>query len=222
MSRGKFIVIEGSDGVGKDSVINTIKETMGSTDFIFSREPGGTPISEKIRDILLDKSNGEMGVYAEMLLYQASRAQHCDEVVMPALDKGINVLCNRFYHSTLIYQILRGCNPIDVINSTVLAVRDKCYPDLVISLYTEDADTLMERMEGRDKDRLELQGQDFWENANEGYKNLKAIGHYINKSNPYANITSNQLYPVVHINNSKPMDEVREEVQSIIRKFLEE
>lgn len=223
MSRGKLIVIEGSDGVGKDTVIEAVKAALGENNFIFSREPGGTVISEKIRDILLDKSTPEMDPMTEMLLYSASRAQHVREVLKPNLDNGINVLCNRYYHSTLIYQNLRGVSMKSVVETTLNAV-DRCFPDLVISLYTNDSTTLMKRMDGRDKDRLELLPESFFGSANEGYRNLKPIGEYVeestNKELNRRGYHKPMFYDIKHVNTSNTKEEVGAEVTKIINDFM--
>ena len=106
MKRGLFITMEGPDGSGKSTQIAAIEkyfEEKGQK-VLLTREPGGTRISEKIRELLLDKANSEMDPMAEALLYAASRAQLVSQVIKPALDEGINVICDRFVDSSIAYQ----------------------------------------------------------------------------------------------------------------------
>lgn len=104
MSRGKFIVIEGGEGAGKSSCIEELKkENVGNT--IFTREPGGTEIGEKIRAILMDK-NHCITTLVELFLFCAARVEHCAKVIRPALKNGVNVICDRFSPSTYAYQII--------------------------------------------------------------------------------------------------------------------
>lgn len=101
--RGKFIVFEGGEGSGKDTHIERLKPLYPNV--VFTREPGGTAISEHIRDIVLSKESTAMSVETELLLFLAARAQLIEEVVAPALAAGRNVVSNRFGLSTIAYQI---------------------------------------------------------------------------------------------------------------------
>lgn len=106
MFKGKFITIEGSEGAGKSTNIRFIKEYLSAKniDFIATREPGGTPVAEKIRDLLLDKSNSQLCDDAELLLMFAARSQHLNELIIPALDSGKWVLSDRFTDASYAYQ----------------------------------------------------------------------------------------------------------------------
>ena len=103
MKKGVFITVEGPDGSGKSTQLEYIKEYMRSNgvDALFTREPGGTPISEKIRTIILDPENKELAPMTEALLYAASRAQHIAQFIKPALERGKVVVCDRFVDSSL-------------------------------------------------------------------------------------------------------------------------
>lgn len=106
MSRGIFITLEGPDGAGKTTQIQMMKEyleSLGKT-VLLTREPGGTGISEKLREILLDKENAEMSDTTEMMIYAAARAQHVAERIRPALERGEVVICDRFVDSSVAYQ----------------------------------------------------------------------------------------------------------------------
>lgn len=103
---GKFITFEGGEGAGKSTVIQSVKlelEALGY-DVLVTREPGGTPIAEQIRHVILDTANTKMAAKTEVLLYAAARAQHLAELVGPALEAGKIVLCDRFVDSSLVYQ----------------------------------------------------------------------------------------------------------------------
>lgn len=104
MPRGKFTVIEGGEGSGKTSCVNYTKKSFPEREFVFTREPGGTKIGEKIRAILMD--NLEITTLTELFLFCAARAEHCSQVIRPALRKGLHVICDRFSASTYAYQII--------------------------------------------------------------------------------------------------------------------
>ena len=119
--RGLFITIEGPDGSGKSTQIENIKRFFEdkNIEIVFTREPGGTPIGERIREIILDNSFNEMDPMTEAMLYAASRAQHVAQIIGPALDSGKVVVCDRFVDSSLAYQGY-GRNlgeAVDIINS---------------------------------------------------------------------------------------------------------
>lgn len=103
---GLFIAFEGADGCGKTTQVKLLAEHLQQSgiDVVHTREPGGCPISEKIRDIVLDKNNMEMAAETEALLYAAARAEHVNQVIKPAVDSGKVVLCDRFIYSSLAYQ----------------------------------------------------------------------------------------------------------------------
>ena len=104
--KGMFITFEGIEGSGKSTQIVKLANYLKSRGnrVVLTREPGGTPIGDQIRKILLDPANKGLDPAAELLLYAASRAQHLSEVILPALDYGAIVLCDRFSHATLAYQ----------------------------------------------------------------------------------------------------------------------
>ena len=103
---GLFITLEGTDGSGKTTQINRLKEYFSERGYrvVCTREPGGTPIGEKIREIIIDKNNSEMANITEALLYAAARAQLVNEVIEPVLKDGGVVISDRFLDSSLVYQ----------------------------------------------------------------------------------------------------------------------
>jgi len=106
MKKGYFISFEGGDGAGKSTQINKLKEYCEKQgyDVVLTREPGGTDIGEKIRQIILDPENSKMADMTEAFLYAASRAQHVEEVIKPAIEAGRIVICDRFVDSSIAYQ----------------------------------------------------------------------------------------------------------------------
>ena len=106
MSRGVFITFEGGDGTGKSTQIKLFLDFLrnNNVEFIFTREPGGTAIGERVRQILLDPSCGEMEDMTEVMLYAAARAQLAREVIIPALGAGKVVVCDRWVDSSIVYQ----------------------------------------------------------------------------------------------------------------------
>ena len=169
--KGYFISFEGGDGCGKSTQISLFEDYCRSRgyDVVSTREPGGTPISEKIRSILLDADNSEMSPVTEALLYAASRAQHVEEKIRPAVESGKIVVCDRFLDSSIAYQgYARGLGDgVRVINEFAV---EGTLPDLTFFLKL-DPETGMKRVEnGRgEKDRLELEAMDFHKKVYDGY-----------------------------------------------------
>lgn len=173
MRRGLFITIEGPDGSGKSTQIQKITEFFkerGET-VVVTREPGGTPISEKIREIILDRNNQEMDPVTETLLYAASRSQHVSEVIRPSLEAGSHVVCDRFIDSSIAYQGYgRGLGDcVSIINA--YAVRD-CVPDLTF-LMKLDPRIGKKRIKKEDQDRIEMEAAEFHERVFRGYEELE-------------------------------------------------
>ena len=169
---GKFITFEGPEGSGKTSVITGIKEYLDNNNinYITTREPGGIKIAEAIRDIILDKENTEMDPHAEALLFAASRSQHFNEKVVPALNEGKIVLCDRFIDSSLAYQgHARGLGIDEVYNINKFAIGN-ILPDLTIFIDVPPSVGLNRVFSNsRDVDRLDLESLAFHELVYEGY-----------------------------------------------------
>lgn len=169
--RGLFITLEGGDGAGKSTQIRNIKSffEMKGLVVVHTREPGGTQISEKLREILLDSHNTEMDAVTETLIYAASRAQHVRELVKPALDEGSVVICDRFLDSSIAYQAYgRGLGDmVKIVNSYAT---DGLTPDITFWMDI-DPDAGKERVSKMgDFDRLEMEARDFHYRVYEGYK----------------------------------------------------
>lgn len=154
--KGLFVVIEGPDGSGKSTVAEGICRHFKDKglEVIHTREPGGTAISEAVRKILLDPANKAMDPRCEALLYAAARAQHVEEVILPALARGALVLSERYVFSSLVYQGLcrqLGLAPIEAVNAFAT---DGLAADITLYLDVPEG-TGKERMKDRLADRLE-------------------------------------------------------------------
>lgn len=175
MREGHFISFEGGDGSGKSTQIQILREFLEERgyDVIITREPGGTPISEKIRSIILDKANSEMDDMTEALLYAAARAQLVSQIIRPALEEGKVVICDRFVDSSMAYQAYaRGLgDSVKTINA--FAVGD-CMPDLTILLKV-NPQVGSSRIGNRERDRIELASSDFHKKVYEGYLQLEKL-----------------------------------------------
>ena len=169
---GIFITFEGPEGSGKTSVIEGIKQffTDNNIDFITTREPGGIRIAEEIRNIILNKDNVEMDARAEALLFAAARGQHLNEKVIPALEQGKVVLCDRFIDSSLAYQgHARGLGIEEVYSINKFAIGDTL-PSLTIFIDVPPQVGLKRVFNNTRKvDRLDLEDISFHEKVYEGY-----------------------------------------------------
>ena len=171
MRKGLFISIEGSDGSGKSTQIENIKRFFEEKgiDIVFTREPGGTPIGEKLREIILDRNLREMSDMTEALLYAAARAQHVAQVIRPALAEGKIVVCDRFVDSSIAYQGYGRGEPVAVINGFAI---EGCMPDVTF-LMKMDPRVGRRRIKEDQQDRLEMEEDDFHVRTFEGYLELE-------------------------------------------------
>ncbi|TJX68155.1 dTMP kinase [Soehngenia saccharolytica] len=204
--KGLFITLEGPDGSGKSTVANLLGEYFEKLgiDCIITREPGGTQIGEKIRDIIVDNENKAMGAETEALLFAASRAQHVHEKICPSLEEGKVVVCDRFLFSSLAYQGVGrglGVERVKMINEFGLR---GVKPDLIIFFDCDPTLTILRKTKAGG-DRLELLGDKFHERVYEGYKEII------------------KMYPenVEIVDARRPIREVYKEVVKLIDALLE-
>jgi dTMP kinase len=172
VARGIFITLEGIEGSGKTTQVERLRELLleNGHEVLVTREPGGSPIGEKIRDILLDTSHKEMAPLTELLLYEASRCQHVYEVIRPALEAGKVVICDRFYDASTAYQgHARGIG-IEKVKNLNLVATDGQKADLTIVLDLPVTDGL--RRLGQNLDRIEGETVGFHERVRQGYLEL--------------------------------------------------
>ncbi|WP_185230676.1 dTMP kinase [Teredinibacter franksiae] len=172
MSGGKFITVEGTEGVGKSTNIAFIQKLIESrgVELVISREPGGTPLAEELREILLNKRDELFDPTAELLTVFAARAQHLNSVILPALAQGKWVLCDRFTDATFAYQGAGRGLSLDVIAGLESIVQQGRQPDMTIFLDI-DVRTGLERASARaELDRFESEKIEFFERVRAGYK----------------------------------------------------
>ncbi len=174
MAKGLFISMEGPDGSGKTTVSTAVyqKLTEEGYDVILTREPGGIDIAEQIRNIILDPKNTKMDYRTEALLYAASRRQHLAEKIVPALEAGKIVFCDRFVDSSLVYQgVARKIGIEEVYEMNRFAIKDympKCTVYLDVS-----AEVGLSRLTTRTfKDRLDQEDIAFHKMVEEGYHQI--------------------------------------------------
>lgn len=171
-----FITLEGPEGSGKttavESAVNKLKE-MGY-EIVRTREPGGTPIAEEIRNVILDKKNTNMDPRTEALLYAASRRQHLVEKVWPALKEGKIVICDRYLDSSLAYQGgARGLGVDNILNINLFAT-ENTWPDLTL-LFDIDPEVGLARIASnanREVNRLDLEKIDFHKRVRQTFLDL--------------------------------------------------
>lgn len=170
---GKFITFEGIDGSGKSTQVTLLKErleTLGRTVTVV-REPGGTALSEQIRGLLLDHHGQDLSERAEALLFSTARAQLVHEVIIPTLERGEVVLCDRYADSTIAYQGYGRELPLDEIIITQEFATNHLRPDLKVLLDLA-VDVAAARLLGSYADRMESAGRSFQERVRQGYLTL--------------------------------------------------
>lgn len=175
MTKGLFIVFEGIDGSGTTTQCKLLADKIACSGHpvVQTREPGGTPLGELIRALVLDPNSQGMSDLTELLLYAASRAQHVNEVLKPAISKGEHVICDRYMGSTWAYQGYGRQIDLGLIAKVTQIAADGCEPDLTIYLDLP-VNTAKERRAKRDSvpDRLELEGERFQKRVAAGYRVL--------------------------------------------------
>lgn len=173
--RGKFITIEGGEGVGKSTQLAMLREWLGDAghDLVFTREPGGTPRAERIRELLLTPTDEPMPATCELLLMFAARATHLENVIRPALERGAWVVCDRFTDATYAYQGAGRGMDVEQIALLEQLVQQDLRPDLTL-LLDAPLDLTSSRAQGRNMasgttDRFEREQRDFFERVRKAY-----------------------------------------------------
>jgi dTMP kinase len=208
VTKGIFITLEGPEGAGKTTVIDMLLNYYQEKELqiIKTREPGGIPISEKIRNIILDPKHTEMDARTEALLYAAARRQHLVEKVIPALNDGAIVLCDRFIDSSLAYQgHARGIDMDEIWEINQFAIGDTM-PELTIYFDLDPRVGLarINNTSDREINRLDLEKIEFHEKVQEGY--YKVIERFPER--------------IIKVDASKPLEQVLEDTVDIINRFL--
>lgn len=208
--RGLFITFEGNDGSGKSSVIEAIKNELNQMGFetVYSREPGGSKIAEKIREVILDIDNLGMDDKTESLLYAASRREHIMKTIIPALQDGKIILCDRYLDSSLAYQgYARGIG-IDKVYEMNTYATDGLLPDLTL-LVCVKPEVGLDRIKSNNRgalDRLEVEKMEFHKKVYDGYLKVQ------------------EMFPerIKIINGENTREKVREDALKVVLDFLKE
>lgn len=203
MARLPFITFEGSEGCGKSTQVKrlTVRLEKLGVPFLVTREPGGTPIGESIRELLqFAPQSAVMTPETELLLFEASRAQLVREVIKPALECGKCVIADRFFDSTTVYQgVARHLDEKIVQQLNTFAIGD-CHPDITFFLDL-DLQTARNRMKGpRRPDRMEQQPDKFYEDVISAYRDL----------------AKRESKRIVRIDGSRSVDEIENEIWKIL------
>ena len=206
MIRGKLITFEGLEGSGKSTHAGLLASKLSEKNYQIkvTREPGGTRIGEQIRQITHNRENVDLTAVSESFLMAASRAQHVREIIRPALEQGMLVICDRYLDSSLAYQGYgRNLGEDNIFDLNKLAV-DNVYPDLTFLLKIP-SELGIKRRNGTDKiDRLDLQQKDFYQRVEEGYNKLA------------------EKYKVRYciVDSTKEIKEVSENIWEVAKKIL--
>jgi dTMP kinase len=176
--RGYLIALEGTDKVGKSTQREKIGKHFTDAGFevVYTREPGGTPSGEKLRDFLFaERHEGhQISDIAELLLFFASRDMHIRQVIAPALERGAIVITDRFTDSSYAYQIAGGGAPVELIDELAKYVCGDVRPDMTF-VFTATAETKLARAKGSTRDAMELKGQAYYERAEQAYLDLAKL-----------------------------------------------
>lgn len=172
--KGKFITVEGGEGAGKSTNLDFIHQYLlqAGKKVVMTREPGGTPVGEKIRELLLDKQQTSLSDNAELLLMFAARAQHLEQVILPALQAGSWVLCDRFTDATYAYQ--GGGRGIDNARIATIEnwVQGEIRPDLTVLLDLPIEEGLKRAGNRSEPDRFEQEKHEFFHRVRQAYLDL--------------------------------------------------
>ncbi|AWI10755.1 dTMP kinase [Caldifermentibacillus hisashii] len=208
MVKGTFITVEGPDGAGKTTVLNIIAEELAAEGYpiVQTREPGGSPIAEKIRQIILDKKHTEMDPRTEALLYAAARRQHLIEKIIPALEKGNIVLCDRFIDASIVYQGFARKIGIDEVLKINRFAIENTMPDLTIYFDIEPKiglERIQKHRQG-EMNRLDLETMEFHKMVREGY--LQLLDRFPDR--------------IKKVMADRPIEEVKTEAKKLILSLL--
>ena len=201
---GKFVTIEGCEGVGKSTLIEGLKKYFAATntDAVFTREPGGTAVAEKIRAVILDAANSQITPVTELLLYAAARAQHTEELIKPALKAGKIVVCDRYSDSTLAYQgYARGLSKSLCRTLNEIAQQNQKI-DLTVFLDLSPEKGFLRKGGADQSDRLEKENLGFHKREYEGF----------------CDIARSDSERVVAVDASRPREQVLDSVLAEMKK----
>ena len=170
-----FITFEGLDGAGKGTQLKLLLEYLKEkgVPHIFTREPGGTPMAERIREVVLDPAHAGMSVISEALLFAAARADHVNNVIRPALESGQNVICDRYVDSSMVYQAYAGGLPLEFVAGINEMATGGLKPHRTIMLDLPP-EVARSRRGVNGPDRIEVKDEWYHEQVRQGYLELAA------------------------------------------------
>lgn len=204
MKKGKFITVEGTDGAGKSTFIPEMKEILEAQGFevVFTREPGGTPFAEQLRELIL---NEKMDNITALLLAFASRNEHIKNVINPALEAGKCVISDRFTDSTYAYQVAAQGVPKEYVEVLEHMVQKQLKPDMTL-IFTVPVEVSRQRLNktGKVPDNFESQNDDFFQNVLNGY----------------LDIAKKEPERCKVIDSSLSLEETKEQVMKVMNNFL--
>lgn len=203
-SKGLFITLEGGEGAGKSTLLEGLVKELTADGFsvVKTREPGGSPLAEKIRQLLLHSGQG-IASKAELLLFLAARAQHVQEKILPGLESRSLVMCDRFMDSTIAYQAFARGLPLEEVETLEKIARSNLLPDVTL-LLDIDPEEAFKRISSRGRDRMEKESLEFHKKVREGFLYL-------------AERDKNR---VVRLDGSKSASEVLADALVAVRHFL--
>ncbi len=206
--KGRFITVEGGEGAGKSSNLDFIRNLLNAAGkpVVFTREPGGTPLGEAIRDLLLGHQHTGMADDTELLLMFAARAEHLRQKILPALEQGDWVLCDRFTDASYAYQGAGRGLAMQRISSLERFVQGELRPDLTLLLDLPVEQGLARAGQRSAPDRFEKQAMSFFEKVRAGYLAIAA----------------READRVKVIDASKPLETVQQQINSVVTAFLEQ
>lgn len=194
MTANRFITLEGGEGAGKSTCLAFIREFLEQRDLplVVTREPGGTPLAEEVRQLLLARREEQVAPNAELLLMFAARAQHLQQVILPALSRGDWVLCDRFTDATYAYQGYGRHQPMQTIQDLERLVQGDLCPGLTLLLDLPVQEGLARAAARAEKDRFESEQDAFFERVRQGYRERAAAEperfRVIDASRPLADV----------------------------------
>ncbi|MEW8208036.1 MAG: dTMP kinase [Candidatus Thiodiazotropha taylori] len=206
--KGRFITVEGGEGAGKSSNLDFIRNLLNSAgkQVVFTREPGGTPLGEALRDLLLGHQHTGMADDTELLLMFAARAEHLQQKIIPALQQGQWVLCDRFTDASYAYQGAGRGLASERIASLEQFVQGELRPDLTLLLDLPVEQGLARAGQRSEPDRFEKQEMSFFEKVRAGYLEIAA----------------REPHRVKIVDASKPLETVQQQIHSVVSTFLEQ
>jgi len=204
MARGKFIILEGGEGSGKTTIVELLKKEF--PEVVYTQDPGGTSLGEKIRNLLMSDETKEIDTRSELLIFLASRAELVAEVIKPALESGKSVISNRFGLSSIAYQVYGRQTPelLELFRSVSEHILNGCQPDACILLdVTPEIGIARVRARTGEQTRFDKETLDFHARVREGFKK-----HIHEFGTPFV------------IDSDKPLEEVWTKVLGTVKSFL--